>query len=396
LRLTLPAAVQFGSMQAAGRDNLGGVSSGRVLMKRQSTGAYMQNPEPIEGPCAWTGRDLVQSSRWLRDLTVAEVDELDRALAAAEASRIDWRDINRENFPLPGLADLVAEVREELEDGSGLMKLRGLPVERYSEEQLRILYFGLGCALGTPVFQNRRGELMRLIRDEGSDVGRRYGQIDSLRMQDGKPFLSSYARTLTNGALRFHTDRTDVVGLLCVRQAAKGGVSLICSSVAVMNEMLRRRPDLAAVLFEPCYRSRHGEESDRAEDVYPLPVFGVRNGRFTSHFSLTYIEAAQSVPGVPKMSPALREALDMLLDLAKELAFEMTLEPGDIQFLNSHVTYHGRTPFEDDRSTGRDRLLLRLWLSMPNSRALPEDHAVLWRNVAAGALRGGIGQEATA
>jgi len=30
---------------------------------------------------------------------------------------------------------------------------------------------------------------------------------------------------------------------------------------------------------------------------------------------------------------------------------------------------------------------------MPNSRPLPEDHAVLWRNVEAGALRGGIGQE---
>jgi hypothetical protein len=29
---------------------------------------------------------------------------------------------------------------------------------------------------------------------------------------------------------------------------------------------------------------------------------------------------------------------------------------------------------------------------MPNSRALPENHGVLWRNVAAGALRGGIAQ----
>ena len=51
----------------------------------------------------------------------------------------------------------------------------------------------------------------------------------------------------------------------------------------------------------------------------------------------------------------------------------MTLDPGDIQFLNSHVTYHGRTPFEDDKDTGRDRLLMRLWLAMPNSRALPHE-----------------------
>ena len=82
--------------------------------------------------------------------------------------------------------------------------------------------------------------------------------------------------------------------------------------------------------------------------------------------------------------------------LAQELSFEMTLEPGDLQFLNSHVTYHGRTPFEDDKATGQDRLLLRLWLSMPNSRALPAGHEVLWGSIEAGARRGGIGQVAAA
>jgi hypothetical protein len=39
---------------------------------------------------------------------------------------------------------------------------------------------------------------------------------------------------------------------------------------------------------------------------------------------------------------------------------------------------------------------LRLWLAVPNSRALPEGHEVLWRNIAAGAPRGGIGQTAVA
>jgi len=31
-------------------------------------------------------------------------------------------------------------------------------------------------------------------------------------------------------------------------------------------------------------------------------------------------------------------------------------------------------------------------MAVPNSRALPPGHEVLWRNIAAGALRGGIGQ----
>lgn len=349
---------------------------------------------PIEGACVWYGRDIAASDRWVRTLEPAHVVELEAALAAVEKKGIGWRDITPEDFPLPGVAALIEDIRAELEDGSGMMKLSGLPVGRYSEDQLQKLYMGLGCNVGRPVYQNKRGELMRFIRDEGGDVGKRYGQIDNARMADGKPFLSSYARTLNNGALRFHTDRTDVVVLLCVRQAAKGGLSKVCSSVAVMNEMIRRRPDLAEVLFEPVYRCRLGEEADTADALYALPVFGVRDGCFTSHFSMTYIEAAQTSAAAPKLTARQAEALDMLRNLADELSFGMTFAPGDIQFLNSHITYHAREPFEDDRDAGRDRLLMRLWLAMPNSRPLPEDHRVLWGDVDAGAVRGGIGQVA--
>jgi hypothetical protein len=274
-----------------------------------------------------------------------------------------------------------------------MAKLRGLPVERYSAEELRQIWFGIGCHLGQPVYQNRTGELMRAIQDEGSVVGERYGQV---RDGDKAPVLSSYARTLSNGALRFHTDRTDVVGLLCVRQARAGGVSRLASSVAAHNEMLRRRPDLAAALYRDVWRSRFGEEGASADDVYPLPVFGVRDGKFTSHFSLTYIEVAQLAAGVPRLGAAQHEAIQMLLALADELAFDMVLEPGDMQLLNNHVVYHGRTPFEDDAGAGRARLLYRLWLSMPNSRALPAGQEVLWGRIEAGALRGGIRQTTAA
>jgi hypothetical protein len=77
---------------------------------------------------------------------------------------------------------------------------------------------------------------------------------------------------------------------------------------------------------------------------------------------------------------------------AEELCFEMTLEPGDLQLINSHVTYHGRTPFEDDFAAGQSRLLLRLWLTMPNNRPLPTGHEILWRSIEAGQPRGGIQQ----
>jgi hypothetical protein len=355
----------------------------------------MATRQPIAGGCAWLGGDMARSTRWQRDLTPAAIGEIDAALREAQRRGLAWSEVTKDRFPLPGLQPLFADIQDELENGSGMMKLRGLPVARYSDAELRQIYHGIGCHVGTPVFQNRSGERMRDIRDEGGDLGKRYGQIETPAGVAG-PFLSSYARTLSNGRLRMHTDRTDVVCLLCVRQAKAGGVSKICSSVAVHNAMLERRPDLLDLLFQDYPRSRLGEESDKAESIYLLPIFGVRDGSFTSHYSMTYIEAAQLVPGVATLSPAQREAIDLLMALAEELSFEMTLAPGDIQFLNSHVTYHGRTPFEDDKASGQDRLLFRLWLSMPNSRALPAGQEVLWGRIDPGALRGGIGQVAIA
>jgi len=102
------------------------------------------------------------------------------------------------------------------------------------------------------------------------------------------------------------------------------------------------------------------------------------------------------LPGVRRLNDLEREAIQMLMDVSQELCFEMRFAPGDIQLLNNHVIYHGRTAFTDDADAGQDRVLMRLWLSMPDSRALPTDHAVLWGDIEAGQPRGGIAQAAVA
>jgi hypothetical protein len=279
----------------------------------------MSTRTPLTGPCVWTGEEIKNSKRWIRDFPASGTMALDAALAAVNKAGLEWSQITRKDFPLSSLDGLLADIADELENGVGIMKLRGFPVDRYDEDDLRRIYFGLGTHLGTPVFQNRSGELMRAIRDEGAHVGRTYGQVQTKDAsgQSGT-FLSSYARTLTNNLLRFHTDRTDVVGLLCVRQARAGGVSRLCSTAAIHNAILAQRPDLLDVLFEDFYRSRLGEESKDPSSVYKLPVFGLRDGRLTSHYSLTFIEAAELVPGVPKLTTAQREAIDMLMATAEE------------------------------------------------------------------------------
>lgn len=342
--------------------------------------------QSLKGPCAWYGDQLVEA-QWQRSLNTTDIADIDRALAGTVS--LGWPQITRDNFPLPNLGPKLVDTAQELEEGCGMVRLRGLPVKQYEESVLRKLWMGLCAHLGTPVFQNSQGQLMRNIRDEGSGVGARYGQM---QQSGDETFLSSRARTASTAPLRFHTDRTDVVGLLCEGQAKAGGLSKLASAVTVHNEMLRLRPDLLELLYDGIPRSRLGEEEGGDAMVYHLPVFGVRDGKFTSHYSRTYVEAAQLLPGTSKLSQAHWEALDLLAELAEEHCLEMRLEPGDMQFLNNHVIYHARTAFENDVAGGFDRNLFRVWLCVPNNRALPEDHAVLWGSVEAGQMRGGIGQ----
>jgi hypothetical protein len=343
---------------------------------------------PLDGPEVWTGDELAGAEDWRFRLTPPMLAEIDAALAAVKRRGIGWEGMRRGDFPLPQTATLLADISRTLEEGRGLAKVTGLAVERYDEEEdLRRIWYGIGLHLGTPVSQSRAGLRMKVIRDEGAAVGEVHGQ---LRDADGATFLSSAARTVSNGQLRFHTDRTDVVGLLCAGQAESGGLSKVASTVAVHNEILRRRPDLLEVLYRPYPRSRLGEEKGGEGMFYMLPVFGLRDERFTSHYSRTYIEAAQKMPEVPRLTSQQLEAIDLLAEVADALCYRMRLEPGDMQFLNNHVIYHARDAFADDAAAGRVRRLFRLWLAVPNSRALPEDHAVLWGDVRAGALRGGI------
>jgi hypothetical protein len=145
-----------------------------------------------------------QNQKWLKQIPAVVLHQLDVALEKVE--NLDWRDVTRLNFALPDAAAFFDEVREELESGSGMVKVCGLDVSRYSQEQLRRVWYGIGCHIGTPMYQNCRGELMRDIRDEGMGVGAKlYGAtVDA----SGKQFLSSHTvigavafshRSLRNG-----------------------------------------------------------------------------------------------------------------------------------------------------------------------------------------------------
>lgn len=345
----------------------------------------------IDGPQHWIGREIADDLRWQHQLDHSDVVEIEKALAALNGGATDRTKITPERFPLGRLGAKLRAIGQELEDGCGFCRIRGLPLTRWSKEDVESIWIGIAQHLGTLVYQDAQGQLLREIKAESGDVGQRYGRLAT----DSGNFLSSRARTASNAELRYHTDRCDIVGLLCTGQARLGGISKLCSSVAVHNVMLQREPALCASLYHDLPRSRIGEESGGEKAWYLLPVWGVRDGKFTSHYSRTYVEALKHVDQAPTVTAVQWQAMDQLASIAEEISLSMQLQPGDMQFLNNHVIYHARTRFEDDPSKGFERCLLRVWLSAPH-RALPASHKVLWREVESGKLRGGISQQPVA
>jgi hypothetical protein len=348
----------------------------------------MEQIAPLGGAPAWTGDDLrADESGWRRPLGHNHIAEIEAALRHARAAGVPWHQITRADFPLATLGAELEAVGDELENGRGVIQLKGVPVAGKSPDENKVMFMGLSSWLGTPVYQSARGEILGEIRDEGPDVGLKRGQMTN---PDGTAFLSSRSRAQSTQPLRWHTDRTDIVGLLCVGAPAEGGASRLSSAVAIHDAMVRRRPDLAALLYEPIWRSRLGEEADGGESIYGLPVFTVKDGKFASHYSRTYVEAAQKLPTTPQMTAAQWEALDMLAQLGDEFCYEMYLDPGDMQFLNNHVVYHARAAFRDDPEAGKVRNLYRIWLAARNGRDLPGCFAELFGDTVGGHLRGGI------
>lgn len=210
---------------------------------------------PIGGPSAWRGAELRGRDDWQIRLDEAQIAELDRARAAVRARRLTLAAIGRDEFALPTLGPVIETWSRELDRGRGFLLLRGLPVERWGDDDAALVFWGLGQHLGEPGAQNPMGDLLGHVTDLGEDAA--------------KPLVRLYR---TAAHIDWHCDLADVVGLLCLRTAKRGGASRIVSSVAVYDELVRRRPDLVDRLYEPFAldsRDEQGERSARSSRSRP-------------------------------------------------------------------------------------------------------------------------------
>jgi hypothetical protein len=315
----------------------------------------MNTYTPVTDATAWDARSLNTDHRWIYRFEPAAIAELDAALA--QVRHLPITEIRKDDFSLSKVAQDLKAVKTQIEEGIGMAVLRGLPVLNYSKEDASRIYWGIGLHLGTPVTQNSRAHLLGHVKDEGVKYGHKTRGYN------------------TSAKLNFHTDNTDVVGLLCLRVARVGGLSRITSTTSIYNEILKRRPDLLAPLFEGFFYDLKGEHLPGRTPLsdHRIPVFSFCEGKLSCRYLRNAIEPAFAKSGHPATAAQI-EAMDLFDELAgsSELCFEMEMEPGDMQLLNNHVIVHSRTAFEDHDEEDRRRHLLRLWLRTDCRPLAPE------------------------
>jgi hypothetical protein len=323
---------------------------------------------PIEGPSAWNASDLIRDRGWLIEVDKDQADEIAAATDAVLAQGLRAGEFTKNEFPLPKFAAEMQKMLHNLQNGSGLAVLRGLPIDSQGEERAAVTLWGLGTYLG-------RG----LKQSAGVNLGRfRDNLVAHIVDQRHDPNNRNVHGSATGAEQEPHCDPSDLVGLMCIRPALDGGgVSRVVSAISIFNHLLKTNPGVLPMLFRGFYNDLRDEGKNGVHVTStPISVYGYAENHLSVCFNSKTVILAAERDG-RGLTPEEEVALNAMLETARSptLVHEMTLKTGDVQFLNNYTMLHSRTAWADPPEIDRRRCMLRIWLRTENPRPLPDGFA---------------------
>ncbi len=319
----------------------------------------MQTYEHSSASFAWRASSFRSRSDYIVELTRADRDEIEAALAALERGGLlpTSHETGKEDFRFGALGEKLARAYREVRSGKGFVLLRGLPIEGLSLEQYSAAVWGVGLHFGRALSQNAQGELVTAVIDATGE--------------DATPRMYR-----SNLELRPHSDITAMIALACWHKSASGGASVIVSGVTVHDAIRARAPQLLDPLYRGYHYHRLGEQAPGEEPatLYRVPVFANRGGQLSCRYQRAGIAAGHRERGVPLDERDL-QALNLFDEVAaapeNRLAF--FLERGDMIVINNYTVMHARTRFTNYPEPERQRRLVRLWLDAQGFRDVPRE-----------------------
>ncbi len=311
---------------------------------------------PIDGPTAWRGDDLQHRTDWIYQLSSSECSDLETVGERFVADDPDLRTVTADAYPLAAARAVIDECARQMDRGLGFVLVRGLDTPAYGDTLAGAIFYVMGLHLGQPMEQNQMGNVLDHVIATSNKSMADKGALPS-RVRD---------------RLRFHSDSSDVVALMCLRPAREGGASSLASGTTIFNEILRLRPDLAPLLFDNWYWDWRGQDPDARSDFYVSPICSHVDGVFSTYAGTTMIKSAQKFDGVPVLTQDQLDLLDLYDEVTQQpgLALDMNFQPGDTQWLLNYAALHSRTAYQDWPEPERRRHLLRRWLKRDVGRPL--------------------------
>ena len=326
-------------------------------------------------PAAWEVSHLKSKHDWVFVITEAEKKHLSASIKSIFTEDRDLFDYSPNEFNFGSSWKTIAKALSQALHGKGLAIVRGLPRENLSHEEFRLLSWAIGLRAGVARPQGLASQYISAVRDAGTNY----------RAANGRGYSS-------NAELDFHVDVADLTILTCYNKAKSGGQSMMSSGVTAQNYLIEERPDLAEIAYQYFYFSRQNEQASDEKPFYGLPLYEEENGNLFCNWNRNRVQSAQRLEGVPTLSSAQRETMDVLDEILMrpELMYTMYLEPGDMQILNNYKIFHSRTGYIDFETESKKRCLYRLWLAPPDSIKLPESWRDFYGSIEPATVRGGI------
>ena len=305
----------------------------------------------LEGREAWTRADLSEAD-WRVVLSSEALEEIAEVARLLERQPVPLLALRPDSFPMPHCREAMAQVSRILADGVKFALVERLPVEDLSVDMAKSIYWMLASMIARPVAQKLDGTMIYDVTDTGA-----------------KPLPGSGVRPdKSNVDLQFHNDNAynavmpEVVGLLCIRRAARGGQSKVMSFATAHNALKDQFPELLPRLYQPFWFDRQREHDPAEEATFAAPVFVNKDDQLLARLGQHQIRNGYALQG--EMDERTRAALEAIDSVFRDpaLQFEFDMQPGDMQFARNCEVGHSRTEFEDFAEPEKKRLLVRLWL----------------------------------
>lgn len=303
----------------------------------------------FDGPESWRGADLTPDD-WTVSLDKSALAELAGVVARLRKHALPTLMLTPEMFDLAVVRETVAEIKRRLSEGRRFAVLGRLPLDDWTLEEAKPVYWLVAQLLSQPVAQEWNGMMFKDVVDSGTD------------------YDSGNERAVTNRALLYHIDnsgniaRPEFSSLLCVHPAMSGGLSQYCSVYSLHNALRRAHPGLLDRLYRPYYHDRQGIQPPGEPGVLIAPALTYDGARLQCRYSGNKIRGGYAKMQEPVDAEG-DAALDAVVDIIQQenLAVEFALERGQIFFYNNLEGLHHRSDFIDNPDPQKRRHLMRIW-----------------------------------